>query len=1103
MVATPRRTAAALAVATALAMLPCASHAVVINPCLFSTLTVDSTLGNSPFALTSGSISYACEVVGDGDFGVFNQSGGTNTITYGGLILGRLASGAGFYNLGGGTLNAGTISSGAGFGVLTISGGTVNYTSMQLGGLYIGEGTPGSLLVGAGQSVTANAIYVGDLGGTGTFTIDGGANVSTSALRIAQESGNFGTVNLNGGTLTTSYTTLGKSGGGTFNQAGGTHTVSFDLQLGDSGGGGRYRLQGGTLNVGNVTSGSGFNILEVNGGTLNFASSISVTELWVGNSAAGSLAVGSGKSVSANQILVGVNGGNGTLVMDAGASVSATGVLEIGITVGSQGTVTMNGGTLTTGSATIAISGTGTFNQAGGTHTVSGSLGLGTLGAGNGTYNLSGGTLTDASASIGSASLGTFNQTGGAHTTVGALRFGTQAGGSGTYTLRGGTYTVGGDITTGPGKGTLNIDGGTLYLGAGHSISVTNLALGSTPGTSGAYTQSSGNVSVAADMLLGGPGASGTYTLQGGSLSVGGVITTGSPTSVLNLDGGSVSVGGGSISVGTLNLGSDAAHSFSYALPSGGSVTARYLNVGLSGGGDFQQSGGSVTASGNLTIAANPGSSGSYALSGGTLSTGTLTNNGLFSYTGGTLALTGAFTNSGIYEQAGGTLTLPGGSAHVNSGSMSFTSTSQFRALDDFANHGTLTLNGAQVSGTGLLHNDADGVIQGPGLIGTPFANAGAVLVNAGTTRIQQAFANSGSIQLGGTGSTLLGGAIGNTGSIQGAGTVGNNIQNSGTVEAIGGTLVLGGAVTNGAAGLLTAGSGSKLVVNAGLATNQGTINLTGGTFDNNNHALANAGQISGYGIVRTGGLSNQGTITLATGVSTVNGGVTNQSAGHIEIAHGAAVFTGAVDNQGTFKTTGATVTFAGGFTNAGAYVSDPSTQSFMDLVVSPTGYLVGGAGDVFKVSHSFINQSAQNTAWNTRGASLVFNGAGSENVLLAGLDKGALYDGYADNFAWGSVELAAGAGLSITAAPGSKGALYAGLLMLDGGLGQLASIMSDSNIYYDPLLSGNSYLGGQTYALAGAGFLIPTAVPEPGTYAMLLAGIGLLGFAARRRVRL
>ena len=45
---------------------------------------------------------------------------------------------------------------------------------------------------------------------------------------------------------------------------------------------------------------------------------------------------------------------------------------------------------------------------------------------------------------------------------------------------------------------------------------------------------------------------------------------------------------------------------------------------------------------------------------------------------------------------------------------------------------------------------------------------------------------------------------------------------------------------------------------------------------------------------------------------------------------------------------------------------------------------------------------------------------------------------------------------------------------------------------------SGATYVGGATF---NAGAVVPTSpVPEPETYAMLLAGLGLIGFAARRR---
>lgn len=45
-----------------------------------------------------------------------------------------------------------------------------------------------------------------------------------------------------------------------------------------------------------------------------------------------------------------------------------------------------------------------------------------------------------------------------------------------------------------------------------------------------------------------------------------------------------------------------------------------------------------------------------------------------------------------------------------------------------------------------------------------------------------------------------------------------------------------------------------------------------------------------------------------------------------------------------------------------------------------------------------------------------------------------------------------------------------------------------------------NSYSGGAGYQFVFDDLRLTTAVPEPGTYAMLLAGLGILGFAARRQ---
>ena len=340
---------------------------------------------------------------------IFAQTGGTHFVTgtgSGGLVLGPTAGTQGVLNLSGGTLTTGaTRIALAGGGTFTHTGGTHTAGQLVIGpasgqsGLYT-LSSPGVL------NVTGDFIVGVTPGGTATYTQTGGqASVGsgTNGLMVGTGGGS-GTVNLQGGSLTTFNAYIGRTATGVFNNSGGAHVNSSIMNIGDQASSpGTYTLSGsGTLmalqmNVGVGSTGlfnHNANSATVTG-SLRLGSVTPVT---------GTYTMAAGTTLSAGTESVGV-GGNGVFNQNGGTH-TVVGSNTTGLTLGElstgSGTFTLSAGMLNTPTVRVALSGNGTFNHSGGTHNVSGVLTIGPTGAKSGTYTLSGsGVLNAASIVVG------------------------------------------------------------------------------------------------------------------------------------------------------------------------------------------------------------------------------------------------------------------------------------------------------------------------------------------------------------------------------------------------------------------------------------------------------------------------------------------------------------------------------------------------------------------------------------------------------------------------------------------------------------------------------------------------------------------------------
>ncbi len=526
-----------------------------------------------------------------GDAGYLNVAGSSTSAN--GTARLDLFNGA-VVEVGGGGLNIGGGSGTSGNGTVTINSGSLIRVAGggDGAGVQIGRGSgTGSLNVSAG-----GALIIEGSGGTGAPYINVGRDAGSSGVLDIRGTGS--SVVISGDTINP-FVAIGRGGVGTLTVADGgllqlhgggppSSSISNLTSLNIGGGGG---ISGGT---GSATITGANSRVELDG-------TDAIVFVGNGNGSHGSLSISNGGSLSAFALIVGQQGGSGTVNVSAG-SISLTGIQQgfatpgagAGINVGrSGGTGTL---TLSNGASVTIYSGPGATSGAG----VSiGGSGL-TGGAGTGALTMNSGASLTISGDAPRSGIG-----------IGS------AGGTGTMTVSGPGTSVnivvspaggGGNIalaTTATAHGTLTVSN-SANVNAGAQIGIGHNGIVSTGGTGTLIVASNGTVQ-AENIYV---GTNGTIQITGGTLIASdSLVFDGRATNALTINGGHVRIGDApSVSTLSVVLGDGGLLS----IGAGSSIT-------IAGG--FQQTGGNVD----------------LFIKGGEADQSRLTINGIATFTGGNI----------------------------------------------------------------------------------------------------------------------------------------------------------------------------------------------------------------------------------------------------------------------------------------------------------------------------------------------------------------------------------------------------------------------------------------------------------------------------------
>jgi fibronectin-binding autotransporter adhesin len=662
----------------------------------------------------------------------------------------------------------------AGTGTMTVSNGAL----LDGSSTTIGEdaGSTGTVTItGAGSRwIQSSSMAVG-LSGVGTLNVQSGGELSTSGVTIGSATGSFGTATISsGGTVSTNAVTVGSSGTGALTVTG--TGSSFDLNgtqltVGFSGtGSGDVTVSaGGTIETGTASFGSSAGAsgnLSITGSTSTFTSSgvflvgfngaatvdltggtLSTVTTRIANAAGSTgsvLVTGASSTWNTSTLAIGgalsLNGGAGTVVIEAGGTVNVSGATEIRSSAGSA--LTIDGGTLTTNDFTRL----GTLNFYDGALHVKGAYDNGVAA---GPLVIDGATASDlptlrlsgnfAVTDVTMITVGNTNQAmlivdsdRTINTGANDISIGSGALSSGTVTVTDaslettGTLSVGGNAATEGGMGIVNINTGgiveatTLRLFEQGTININGgtLQFSAFPTTSGKVNFNSGlalfenNINLTNSLLdtLLGP----EHTLSPGRTMTGGIqVTVQSP----------LYVAGGTFSSASNNISNDSTLQISEGVVSTPAIfinnagrlvvisgTGRLSAIGVTNNGTIQldnnliaTSGGTLTNSGtirgsgfignNLT---NNAAGQVQAAAGSRLEFqgATNTNSGALSFVGGEIVFTGSLTNSastGLIAGGDAVLRVNGGITNQGSVAISFGNNNLF---GDINNTGSVIVTG-------------------------------------------------------------------------------------------------------------------------------------------------------------------------------------------------------------------------------------------------------------------------------------------------------------------------------------------------------------------------------------------------------------------------